>query len=190
MSDLWELRQWCEDHRVPCITPATETFLRTYIATKKPQYIGEIWSAVWYSAIVMAQECAIWHGNIWSIEYSFPDYHRALQHARRYKQYNITFNYGDGTMIDYTKLCWKKMNMIYIDGRKRDYLTYLLGVIDIVAPDATIIFDDIIKFAHKTISLYEFLAEKQIDYTIHQLDEDDGIMVIENAGIQLAQIKA
>lgn len=82
------------------------------------------------------------------------------------------------------------MNMIYIDGRKRDYLTYLLGVIDIVAPDATIIFDDIIKFAHKTSSLYEFLAEKQIDYTIHQLDEDDGIMVIENAGLQLAKIKA
>jgi predicted O-methyltransferase YrrM len=77
------------------------------------------------------------------------------------------------------------MNLIYIDGRKRDYLSYLLGVINIVAPNATIIFDDVIKFAHKTSSLYEFLAEKQIDYKIHQLDEDDGILVIENAGSQL-----
>jgi predicted O-methyltransferase YrrM len=77
------------------------------------------------------------------------------------------------------------MNLIYIDGRKRDYLTYLLNSIDIVASNGTIIFDDIIKFAHKTISLYEYLAEKQIDYKIHQLDEDDGIMVIENAGKQL-----
>jgi predicted O-methyltransferase YrrM len=76
------------------------------------------------------------------------------------------------------------MNLIYIDAMKRDYLTYLLNSINIVASDGTIIFDDIIKFAHKTISLYEYLAEKQIKYTIHQLDEDDGIMVIENAGIQ------
>ena len=77
------------------------------------------------------------------------------------------------------------MDLIYIDGRKRDYLTYLQRVIDIVASDGTIIFDDVIKFAHKTTSLYEFLAEKQIQYKIHQLDEDDGIMVIENAGKQL-----
>lgn len=188
MVDLWELRQWCEEHRVPCITPATEHFLRTYIAEKKPQYIAEIGSAVWYSAIAMAQTCATRHGQIWSIEYSFPDYHRALQHARKYKQYNITFYYGDGTSIDYTTLSWKKMNLVYIDGRKRDYLTYLQRAIDIVAPDATIIFDDVIKFAHKTTSLYEFLAEKQIQYTIHQLDEDDGIMVIENAGKQLEEL--
>ncbi len=78
------------------------------------------------------------------------------------------------------------MDMIYIDGRKRDYLTYFQRVIDIVTPNATIIFDDVIKFAHKTSSLYEYLAEKQIQYSIHQLDEDDGIMVIENVGSQMA----
>jgi predicted O-methyltransferase YrrM len=77
---------------------------------------------------------------------------------------------------------------MYIDGRKRDYLTYLQCVVDIVASDGSIIFDDVIKFAHKTTSLYEFLQEKQIKYTIHQLDEDDGIMVIENAGLQLAEL--
>ncbi len=185
MFDLWELRLWCENHRVPCITPATEHFLRTYIAEKKPQYIGEIWSAVWYSAIAMAQTCASRHGQIRSIEYSFPDYQRCLQNAWQFKQYNIVFYHADGNTIDYATLSWKKMNLLYIDGRKRDYLSYLLGVINIVAPNATIIFDDVIKFAHKTSSLYEFLAEKQIDYKIHQLDEDDGIMVIENAGLQL-----
>ena len=78
------------------------------------------------------------------------------------------------------------MDLLYIDGRKRDYLTYLQCIIDIVAPDGTIIFDDVIKFAHKTSSLYEYLTEKQIQYSIHQLDDDDGIMVIENAGAQLA----
>ena len=77
------------------------------------------------------------------------------------------------------------MDLIYIDARKSDYLQYFHRVIDIVAPHTTIIFDDIIKYAHKTSSLYEYFAEKQIQYTIHQLDEDDGIMVIENAGLQM-----
>ncbi len=185
MKDLWELRRWCEDHTVPCITPATEAFLRSYISQKKPMCIGEIGSAVWYSAIAMAQEIAARHGHIWSVEYSFPDYQRACYHALIHKQYNITFYYGDGNTIDYAKLSWKKMDMIYIDGRKRDYLTYFQRVIDIVTPNATIIFDDVIKFAHKTSSLYEYLAEKQIQYSIHQLDEDDGIMVIENVGSQM-----
>ena len=53
----------------------------------------------------MAQTSAARHGQIWSIEYSFPDYQRALQHAQNLKQYNITFYYGDGNTIDYAKLC-------------------------------------------------------------------------------------
>jgi predicted O-methyltransferase YrrM len=80
------------------------------------------------------------------------------------------------------------MDLIYIDARKSDYLQYFHRVIDIVAPHTTIIFDDIIKYAHKTSLLYEYLAEKQIQYTLHQLDEDDGIMIIENAGLQLSSI--
>jgi hypothetical protein len=77
---------------------------------------------------------------------------------------------------------------MYIDGRKRDYLTYFQRIIDIVTPDATVIFDDVIKFAHKTISLYEFLDEKQIQYNIFKLDPDDGIIVIENVGMQMGKI--
>ena len=80
------------------------------------------------------------------------------------------------------------MDLVYIDGRKSDYLHYLERIVPILAPYTTIIFDDVIKFAHKTILLYEFLQKKQIEHTIHQLDPDDGILVIKNAGIQLANI--
>lgn len=76
------------------------------------------------------------------------------------------------------------MDMIYIDGKKSDYLNFLLRVADIVAPHTTIIIDDVVKYAHKTPLLYEYLAEKQIKYELFHLDEDDGVMVIENAGLQ------
>lgn len=79
--------------------------------------------------------------------------------------------------------------MILVDGRKNQYKDYLLKVSDIVAPNGIIIVDDAIKFAHKTTLLYEYLDQLQIEYTVHHLDEDDGIIVIKNAGIQLAKHK-
>ncbi len=79
--------------------------------------------------------------------------------------------------------------MILVDGRKNQYKEYILKVSDFVADDGIIVIDDAIKFAHKTSSLYEFLLENQIEYELHKLDEDDGIIVIYNAGKQLQQKK-
>jgi predicted O-methyltransferase YrrM len=80
--------------------------------------------------------------------------------------------------------------MVFIDGRKNQYKEYILKVSDFVAPDAVIVIDDAIKFAHKTSSLYDFLLENQIEYDLHKLDEDDGIIVIYNAGKQLEKVKS
>ncbi len=77
--------------------------------------------------------------------------------------------------------------MIFVDGRKNQYKEYILKVSDFVALDGIIVIDDAIKFAHKTSSLYDFLSENQIEYELHELDEDDGIIVIYNAGKQLAR---
>lgn len=82
------------------------------------------------------------------------------------------------------------MDMILIDGRKNQYKEYILKVSDFVALDGIIIIDDAIKFAHKTSSLYDFLSENQIKYELHKLDEDDGIIVIYDAGKQLQKKQA
>lgn len=185
---MHKLKAWCVDHNVPCITQGTEDYLVSYIQRTKPKYIFEIWSAVWYSALLMAQQMQDWHWNIWSVEHSFPDYQRACHNARKYNLHNVTFYHSDAKSIDYKKVCSQKMDVIYIDGRKADYSIYLERVIPIVAPHTTIIFDDVIKFAHKTISLYEFLDKKQINYQVLQVDPDDGILVIENAWEQLAKL--
>jgi predicted O-methyltransferase YrrM len=119
------------------------------------------------------------------MEHTFPDYQRACYYARTLKQYNCTFYHGDANVLHYETLCAGKMDLIYIDGRKSDYLAYLHCTANIVAPHTTIIFDDVIKYAHKTPLLYDYLAEKQIKYELVKLDDDDGIMIIENAGLQI-----
>lgn len=79
--------------------------------------------------------------------------------------------------------------MILVDGRKNQYKDYILKVSDFVADDGVIVIDDAIKFAHKTTTLYDFLSENQIEYELHKLDEDDGIIVIYQAGKQLRKKK-
>ncbi len=188
MIDLWTLKQWCLDNTVPCISSPTEYFFLTFIEKNKPQTICEIGSAVGYSGLLFASLLQEWNGQIWSIEHSFPNYQLACHNARLHKLYNITFYHSNAGEVDYQKLCGQKMDFIYIDAKKSDYLAYFKRVINIVAPHTTIIFDDVIKFAHKTSSLYEYFDKNQIKYTVHQLDEDDGIMVLENVGLQLANL--
>jgi hypothetical protein len=41
-----------------------------------------------------------------------------------------------------------------------------------------IIIDDVIKFRHKMIWLWEYLEEKKINFNVLPIDEDDGVMMI------------
>ena len=104
--------------------------------------------------------------------------------------YNTVSYHADFLDVDLTKLLWTKIDMILVDGRKNQYKEYILKVSDFVAPDGLIVIDDAIKFAHKTNSLYEYLLENQIEYELHQIDDDDGIILIRNAGKQLQKKSA
>lgn len=54
---------------------------------------------------MMAQCLQPRDGQIWSIEYSLPDYQRACENAQTYNQNNITFYHGDATIYDYSSIC-------------------------------------------------------------------------------------
>jgi predicted O-methyltransferase YrrM len=65
-----------------------------------------------------------------------------------------------------------------VDGQKRQYGEYLERLWPFLRKWSQIILDDVIKFQSKLDSLYTFLSQKQIEYTILQLEQDDGVMVI------------
>ena len=68
--------------------------------------------------------------------------------------------------------------MVFIDGRKSETLEYLKILSPYLQTTTHIIIDDVIKFKSKMIDFYNFLDMNKIFYTIEQLDEDDGILVI------------
>jgi hypothetical protein len=56
---------------------------------------------------------------------------------------------------DFLELCWPKTKQWWI-----------------------IIIDDVIKFRHKMVGLWEYLEEKNISYNTLPIDEDDWVMMI------------
>lgn len=74
-------------------------------------------------------------------------------------------------------------DVIYIDAMKKEYLDYFLLSLPKAKNDAIFIIDDVEKFAHKMQNFYDFLAEKNIKFTLHKTDEDDSIMMIERKNI-------
>ena len=68
--------------------------------------------------------------------------------------------------------------MVFIDGRKSETLTYLQKLTNYIHPNTHIIIDDAIKFKEKMKDCYDFLDKNYIKYEIHQLDHDDGVLII------------
>ena len=71
-------------------------------------------------------------------------------------------------------------DFIFIDGIKKSTLEFFQLCHPLLAPGGVIVVDDVIKFKNKMTDFYQYLAaQNQWHHTIHQLDADDGIMVIE-----------
>lgn len=72
--------------------------------------------------------------------------------------------------------------MVFIDGRKSETLQYLQILAPYLQTTTHIIIDDVIKFKSKMQDCYDFLDKNKIHYTVEQLDEDDGILIIPQSG--------
>lgn len=69
-------------------------------------------------------------------------------------------------------------DLIFIDGMKKASLEFYLLAKEKNNTAGIILIDDVIKFKHKMIHLYEYLDMNKIAYEVVHIDSDDGIMVI------------
>ncbi len=185
---LSSLRQKCERLNIPLISPETENFLHTIIQEHKPQNILEIGTAIWYSSIFFAKEMSAWNGVVFTFEISYPSYIQWLSNiSQSGYSASICSYFLDFSSISLSKIITQKFDMIFIDAQKSQYLNYLMKISNLIADHWVIILDDIIKYQNKTNSLYEYLWKNQINYQIYDMEDGDGIMVI-NAS-ELRKIK-
>ncbi len=189
-SFLNKIRQSAHQRNIPILSTGTEKYLRQHLPSHTIKNALEIGSAICYSSIVIAQCIDPKYGNLTTFEVSFPPYNEGIDHISSLWIHSITNYYANFNSINLQRYLYRKLDFVFIDGRKSEYHVYLQKIIPYLAQDYLIICDDVIKFKNKLKSLYNFLDQNQINYTVHQLDPDDGILVIHNDAwlLQLASI--
>lgn len=175
---LKELRKFWLVNEVPNITDENAEFLQKLVRENKCENILEIGTANWYSTICLASELLDNWWHITSIEFSILSHNQATNNVKSLGLEDYcTLIHGQALDIIPT-LPDEFYDFVFIDGMKRRSVDFLQLCRPKAKYGAIIIIDDVIKFRHKMVGLYEYLEEKGIEYEVIQIDSDDGIMKI------------
>lgn len=178
--NLESFRNSCTDRNIPIISIETEAFLWKLLNEKKPKFCLEIWSAVWYSSIFIANTIKERWWILYSFEISYPSYLEGIQNIWKYGLKNLIVYPFDFQKTEINKLLAHPIDFAFIDWQKSQYVNYLINITNILSTNNTLVFDDVIKFKSKMIQLYEYLEKNQIFYEEKQMEKWDWIIVINN----------
>lgn len=177
---LKELRVRCKERNIPIISQETQDYLESILYTHKPKICFEIWSAVAYSTLFIANIVKERGGSVYSSEISYPTYTQWINNIKQSGLTNIVLYPFDVNKVDIGKLVPTTIDFAFIDWQKNQYASYLMKIQHILSFDGIIILDDVIKYHNKLSSLYWYLEKKQIDYKIVKTEPGDGIIVIKS----------
>lgn len=175
-----QLRQYCESLRVPLISPETQQFMDQLLEKEKPVSILEIWAAIGYSSLFIANKIASWWGRISSFEIWYHSYLRSLKNLADTHLSNLTIYPFDINEIQLEKFFSQKFDFVFIDAQKSQYGDYMQKIQTHLCKKNTILLDDVIKYQNKLTSLYSFISKNQLNYQIFDTEPWDWVMVIKN----------
>lgn len=142
-SFLEELEKEALADYVPIIRKDMQTFLKTFLALKKPKKILEVGTAVGFSALLMC-------------EYSVPDVHittienydkripvARANFARAGREHQITLIEGDAQEV--LKTLDGPFDFIFMDAAKGQYIHFLPDVLRLLEKDGVLISDNVLQ---------------------------------------------
>lgn len=178
MKSLNFLRKQCNSRNIPIISLNTERYILRTLSRQKPKNCLEIWSAVWYSWIVIWNTISRRKGFLTSFEISNHSYRESIHnHFNLWKDQNVIFYNANILNTNLINIFKCKFNFVFIDAMKREYYYYFKKIFNYLNHDCTIIFDDVIKYKSKMTKLYSFFEKNQLFYETINLDKDDWILV-------------
>ena len=177
---LSDLRKSCEDRRIPLISVQTQDFIISWLDRNHPKRVLEIWSAVWFSSIVISKKIQQRWGTLTSFEISYPAYLEALKNIEKANLNNVVLYPFDINEISFEKFFSQKFDAVFIDAQKSQYWDYLQKIRSYLAPENTLLLDDVIKYQNKLTWLYKFIEKMQINYEIFDTEPGDWVMLIDN----------
>ncbi len=164
---LESLEKEAKEQDVPIIRKGTQELLRFLLCMKKPQCILEIGTAVGFSSILMS-EYAPADCRITTIENYPPRIEEAKKNFKKFeKEKSIELIEGDAAEV--LKSLAGPFDMIFLDGPKGQYESYLDDILRLMKKDSILVTDNILK--EGDILESRFVLERR-DRTIHSRMRD------------------
>lgn len=177
---------------VPSVSATTGQFLHDLVLERGCKSGLEIGTAHGYSTIYLGDALEQNGGVLTTIEHSEPSFNQAkinlyraklertvTQHLGRAQQV-IEFELGAPATSQSSNS--RNFDFIFIDGIKKSTLEFFELASPLLQKGGLVVVDDVIKFKPKMQTFYDWLeSQNQWSYAVHQLEADDGVMVIERA---------
>ena len=177
---LKELKQHGIKENIPNVSKIVGEFLNMMILVKSPTNILEIGCANGYSTIWMAEAAQSIGATIHTIDHSAPTYNEAKKNLSEIGLSNVVnFHFGKAEKIITDFPSDLKFDFVFVDGEKASYLDFWGVIKPMLSEKATVIFDDMIKFPHKTKPFEEAIKnEDGFNQLLLPIEEDDGILLL------------
>jgi predicted O-methyltransferase YrrM len=163
---------------VPNISDVNVKLLVDLIKISKTKKMLEIWTANGFSWINFWIELEKVNWQLISIDFSEKSHLEALENIKKVWLENTISLILWNALDEIPKLENNSFDFIFIDGMMRRSKDFL----ELSRPKLKnwwiIIIDDVIKFRSKMVWLWEFLEEKNINFNVLPIDEDDWVMMI------------
>ncbi len=182
-----ELKQYLKDlkaygvqENIPNVSDEVGQFLHIMIKAKKPKNILEIGCANGYSTIYMADAAKKIGSTLHTVDHSAPTFAEAQKNLKEVGLDSVvSFNFGDAREVIPKMDKSLMFDFVFVDGQKASYIDFWTLIQDRLNPGAVIIFDDMLKFQHKTKTLTEKLVNlKGFDQLLMPIEADDGILLM------------
>ncbi|MBE5741443.1 MAG: O-methyltransferase [Clostridiales bacterium] len=135
-----EIKQYGNDHNVPITLDDTLCFLLNIIKKNASSHILEIGTAIGYGCITMAQNTNCQH--IDTVEKDDERYGIAIQNIKKCNlDEKITVYHDDA--LHFLENCDKKYDLVYLDGPKGQYITYLPLILNLLNKGGIIVADNL-----------------------------------------------
>jgi predicted O-methyltransferase YrrM len=173
-----ELRQYGIENTVPNISDVNAKFIIDLLKISKSKKMLEIWTANGFSSINFWDYLEKIWGHITTIDFSSKSHDEANVNIAEVKLDKTITTILWNALDEIPKFTNNEYDFVFIDGMMRRSKDFLELCWPKIKTGWIIIIDDVIKFRHKMVGLWEYLEEQNISYNTLPIDEDDGVMMI------------
>ena len=191
---LKKMEQFARENKIPVILPATQKFLCSLVADKKPNTILEIGMAIGFSASCMMLSHK--DARVVDIEVSLPNIELAKQNFKALGLLDRVEIVEGDCMQELPRLVQegKKFDLIFLDGPKGKYVEMIDMLLPLLAPNGVWVTDNVLfrgmvrggapitfpRYQHTVDTLRQFLQILESDPSLHTqvLDVGDGLAVV------------